>query len=238
MAAGIWVLDDISMLRQLTPAVASEPAHLFKPGDAVRVRRNVNANTPFPQEVPHALNPPGGVIIDYTLASAPTGEITLDVLDASGAVVRHMSSGPAHPVPEAARPTLPNFWEAPPVVLPAKVGANRVSWDLRYDAPPVFAHTFELSANPGLTPPSPEGPLALPGTYTAAPDGGRAGVYADRCGAAGSEVGGDACRATGAACAGHEAREGDEGDVGGVSAGCHASRCRPIGRCHLTRIRK
>ena len=163
---GIWVLDDISMLRQLTPAVASEPAHLFKPGDAVRVRRNVNANTPFPKEVPHALNPSGGVMIDYTLASAPAGEITLDVLDASGAVVRHMSSGPAHPVPEAARPTLPNFWEASPLVLPTKVGANRVSWDLRYDAPPVFAHTFELSANPGLTPPSPEGPLVLPGTYT------------------------------------------------------------------------
>ena len=70
---GLWVLDDISMLRQLTPAVASEPAHLFKPGDAVRVRRNVNANTPFPPEVPHALNPPSGVIIDYTLAVGARG---------------------------------------------------------------------------------------------------------------------------------------------------------------------
>jgi hypothetical protein len=105
-------------------------------------------------------------MIDYTLASAPQGEVTLDVLDAAGTVVRHMSSAPARPVPEAARPTLPNFWEAQPLELPAKIGANRVSWDLRYDAPPVFAHTYELSANPGLTPPSPEGPLVLPGTYT------------------------------------------------------------------------
>jgi photosystem II stability/assembly factor-like uncharacterized protein len=163
---GLWVLDDMSMLRQLTPAMASEPAHLFKPGDAVRVRRNVNANTPFPREVPHALNPPNGVIIDYTLASPPEGEVTLDVLDQSGAVVRHLSSLGPGPVAEAARPPLPNFWEAGPPVLPAKRGANRVSWDLRYEPPPVFAHTFELAANPGLTPPSPEGALALPGTYT------------------------------------------------------------------------
>jgi photosystem II stability/assembly factor-like uncharacterized protein len=162
---GLWVLDDFSMLRQLTPNVASEPAHLFKPGDALRIRRNVGADTPFPPEVPHALNPLDGVIIDYTLASAPNGDVSLDVLDASGAVVRHLSSAAPEPVAEAARPPEPNFWLAPPLVLPAKVGANRVNWDLRYDAPPAFTHSYEINANPGLTPVSPEGPLALPGTY-------------------------------------------------------------------------
>src|SRR5260221_344343 len=57
---GFYVLDDYSMLRELTPAVASESAHLFAPGDAMRLRRNVNADTPFPPEVPHAQNPPDG----------------------------------------------------------------------------------------------------------------------------------------------------------------------------------
>jgi len=51
-------------------------------------------------------------------------------------------------------------------VLPAAAGANRTSWDLRYDAPPALRHTFEINANPERTPPSPEGPLALPGVYT------------------------------------------------------------------------
>jgi len=50
--------------------------------------------------------------------------------------------------------------------LPTSVGDNRMNWDLRYDSPPAFAHTFEINANPGLTPPSPEGPVALPGEYT------------------------------------------------------------------------
>jgi hypothetical protein len=140
--------------------------HLFKPGDAVRVRRNLNTNTPFPREVPHAFNPPSGAIVDYTLAQAPAGDVTLDVLDPSGRLVRHLSSAGEPPVAEAARPTLPNFWEATQPKLTAAVGGNRAEWDLRYAPPKVFAHSYETAANPGLTPPSPEGPLAAPGTYT------------------------------------------------------------------------
>ncbi len=163
---GMWILDDYSMLRDLTPAIASEPGRLFKPGDAVRVRRNVGADTPFPPEVPHASNPLDGVIIDYWFARAPTRDVTLDVFDASGALVRHMTSVPATPVPEAARPPHPNFWVAPPQQLPAKAGENRTNWDLRYDSPPAFSHSFEINANPGLTPASPLGAIALPGVYT------------------------------------------------------------------------
>ena len=163
---GIWVLDDFSPLRQITPATAGEPVHLFAPGDAVRVRRNVGADTPFPPEVPHALNPPDGALIYYYLAAKPAGEIALDVLDAGGTVVRHMSSAPIVPVKEAAQPPEPNFWIATPQSLPTAVGTNRVNWDLRTDDPPAFSHSFEINANPGLTPPSPEGPLVPPGVYT------------------------------------------------------------------------
>ncbi len=163
---GMWILDDMSMLRQLTPSIEKERAHLFKPGDVVRVRRNVGADTPFPPEVPHALNPLDGVIIDYWLAKAPASELTVDVTDASGALVRHLTSAVPTPIPEAARPPHPNFWVAPPERLPANAGENRANWDLRYDSPPAFTHSFEINANPGLTPPSPLGPIALPGVYT------------------------------------------------------------------------
>jgi hypothetical protein len=163
---GIWVLDDYSPLRQVTTATASEPVHLFAPGDAIRLRRNVGADTPFPPEVPHALNPPDGAIIYYSLASQPAGELTLDVLDRGGAVVRHFSSAPVEPVKEAAQPPEPNFWIASPSRLPTAVGTNRVNWDLRADDPPALTHTFEINANPGLTPPSPVGPLVPPGVYT------------------------------------------------------------------------
>jgi photosystem II stability/assembly factor-like uncharacterized protein len=163
---GLFSLDDISALRQMSTATASEAAHLFKPGEAYRIRRNVGADTPFPPEVPHALNPPEGAQIDYWLASAPSGDISLDVYDVAGNRVRHLTSAASAPVPEAARPSEPNFWLAPPFALSKNAGGNRTHWDLRYDAPSAFNHSFEINANPGLTPPSPEGPLALPGTYT------------------------------------------------------------------------
>ena len=163
---GIFILDDYAVLRQLTPAAAAEPVHLFKPDATVRTRRNTNFDTPFPPEVPHALNPPDGVIIFYSLDSKPSGEITIDVIDSAGTTVRHMSSVPGEPVKEAARPPHPNFWVAPPQSLPTAVGLNRANWDFRFDAPPAFTHSFEINANPGLTPATPEGILAPSGTYT------------------------------------------------------------------------
>ncbi len=164
---GLFILDDYAVLRQMTPAVESEAVHLFKPDPTTRVRRNTNFDTPFPPEVPHALNPPDGAIIYYALDSKPAGEITLDILDSTGARLRHMSSTPGAPVKESAKPPHPNWWLAPPFALPANAGLNRTNWDLRIDAPPAFSHSFEINANPGLTPTTPEGVLAPPGTYTA-----------------------------------------------------------------------
>jgi photosystem II stability/assembly factor-like uncharacterized protein len=163
---GIFILDDYAVLRQMTPAVAAEPVHLFKPDPTVRTRRNTNFDTPFPPETPHAINPPDGVILYYSLASNPSGEVTIDVLDSAGTTIRHLSSVPVAPAKEAARPPHPNFWVAAPHALPAAAGLNRTSWDLRLDAPPAFAHSFEINANPGLTPTTPEGIIAPPGTYT------------------------------------------------------------------------
>lgn len=163
---GIWVLDDFSMLRQLTPELAAEPVHLFAPGEAIRVRRNVSWATPLPPEIPHALNPPDGAILSYYLAAKPAGEVITEIQDAAGRPVRRLSSVAEPPVAEAARPPYPNYWLATPSGLPTEPGTNRANWDLRYDAPKAFSHSFEIHANLGLTPPSPEGPLAPPGVYT------------------------------------------------------------------------
>jgi hypothetical protein len=161
---GIWVMDDVSPLRQWTVADSSA-VRFFKPGDAVRVRRNVNSDTPFPPEVPHAENAPPGIALYYVLPAAGTA-VSIDVLDAAGNVVRHLSSTPRAPVEEAAQPAEPNWWLAPPYALPSNAGLNRAVWDMRSDDPPAFAHSFEINANPGLTSASPLGALALPGTYT------------------------------------------------------------------------
>jgi hypothetical protein len=162
---GFWILDDISPLREASPAIATEPAHLFKPGDAIRVRRNVNGDTPFPPEVPHAPNAPVGALIYYTLSSTPSNPITLEIADSKGTILRHMSSAAIPPLGDPA-PPVPDFWVDTPWPMPTAVGMSRISWNLRRDNPPAFSHSYEINANPGETPVSPEGPLVLPGVYT------------------------------------------------------------------------
>ncbi len=162
---GFWILDDISPLRQITPAFASEPVHLFKTAEAIRVRRNVNGDTPFPPEIPHADNPPNGAIVYYFLGARPSGDLTLEVRDSGGHIVRRLSSA-ALPALAEPPPPVPDFWVEKPAPLPAAPGLNRAVWNLRCDSPPTFSHSYEINANPGQTPASPEGPLVLPGVYT------------------------------------------------------------------------
>jgi hypothetical protein len=66
----IWVLDDLSPLRQLDAKIANAPAHLFTPAPAIRVRRDQNKDTPPPADTPLGTNPPTGAVIDTPLAKA------------------------------------------------------------------------------------------------------------------------------------------------------------------------
>ena len=103
----------------------------------------------------------------YWLASKPAGDITLEVSDAGGRVVRHLSSTPPEPVPDSLQP-IPEFWKEVVRPMPTEAGTNRTNWDLRYDRPPTFTHSYSsvMGAVPFETPWTPEGPLALPGVYT------------------------------------------------------------------------
>ena len=83
-----WILDDMTLLRQLNSSVASAPGHLFKPKLTYRFRRNKNTDTPLPPEEPAGKNPPDGAIINYRLMSAARAPVVLDILDGAGRVVR------------------------------------------------------------------------------------------------------------------------------------------------------
>ncbi|MGH9415242.1 MAG: WD40/YVTN/BNR-like repeat-containing protein [Terriglobales bacterium] len=167
---GFWIMDDMSPLRQVASsgsAIASAPAYLFKPGDAIRSRKNVNWDQPTEPEESHGVNPPFGAIIYYYLSQPPSGAITLQVYDSAGHLVRTLSSVPPPPVEGAA---YPDYWLATPasLALPTAVGTNRTHWDLRYDDPPSFNHDLENQMNmvEHSVTAGPHGPLALPGTYT------------------------------------------------------------------------
>jgi photosystem II stability/assembly factor-like uncharacterized protein len=128
---GFWVLDDISVLRQLTPDIAGAAAHLFKPADAIILPPATDDGTPTQKDEPMAENPPVGAIVDYYLKSPADGPVTLEILNAAGATVRRYSSA------DPAVPTDPNalvvnaVWQRPPAPPSAAAGLHRVVWDYR-----------------------------------------------------------------------------------------------------------
>jgi photosystem II stability/assembly factor-like uncharacterized protein len=117
-----WILDDLSPLRQLEPAVAEAAIHLFAPRETPRIMpsmwdsyvggtpgKNYSSGmgvvaafteTKTPENgvkrtfLDSGANPPKGVVLTYWLNEAPVDVISLEISDAAGTVVRSFSSKP------------------------------------------------------------------------------------------------------------------------------------------------
>ena len=163
---GIWVLDDVSPLREASAALAGEALHLFRPATAVRVRGSESHDTPWPPETPLGENPPSGAVLDYWLADSARDGVTLTITDAAGAVIRRFTS---RDLPESltARRYFEAAWVRAPLTLAASAGMHRFVWDLRYPRPPAPSYGYSIAAvRTEGTPVEPAGPLVLPGAYT------------------------------------------------------------------------
>jgi photosystem II stability/assembly factor-like uncharacterized protein len=163
---GIWVLDDLSSLREMSAAVAKESAHLFKPAPAIRLRNSENHDTPWPPETPLGENPPTGAVLDYWLADSSAGLMTLTIRDSAGAEVRRFTSED-EPESLSARRYFEKEWIGAPCTLAASAGMHRFVWDLRYPRPPAPAYGYSIAAvRTEGTPVEPDGAMVLPGRYT------------------------------------------------------------------------
>ena len=163
---GFWILDDITPLRQIKAEVATSDLHLFEPQQAWRVRWNMYTDTPLPPEEPAGANPPDGAILNYFLKADAVGIVTLDILDATGKVVRSFRSDD-RPDPLPADRDIPDYWIRPHQPLSTKGGLHRFVWDLHYPSPMALSYSYPISAINANTWREPRGPWAQPGMYTA-----------------------------------------------------------------------
>ncbi|MBS1856443.1 MAG: hypothetical protein JST11_13835 [Acidobacteria bacterium] len=159
-----WILDDVTPLRQIDRNVSTSAALLFRPQKALRVRLDLNQDTPLPPEMPAGENPPNGAILDYYLASAPDQDVVLAIYDSAGQLVRQFSTRTGEQTPEPP-PNVPDYWLGHPAPLTKNAGLNRFVWDLHGEAPPVLRHEYAISALYGNTPALPLGALVTPGEY-------------------------------------------------------------------------
>ncbi|CAN5131313.1 hypothetical protein BH11BAC5_BH11BAC5_23150 [soil metagenome] len=159
-----WILDNISPLRQLSANNLNEPVVLYKPQTAIRVRWNMNTDTPLPQEEPGGENPPDGAIIDYYLKETATSEVLLAIKDAKGNIVRRYGSqDKPYIIPPV---NIPLYWVRPQQILSATQGAHRFMWDMHY-TPLDLPAAYPMGAIYQNTAPAKTSPWVMPGAYTA-----------------------------------------------------------------------
>ncbi len=158
---GFWILDNLSVLRQL-PAAGMPVAHrLHKPITAIRVNASGDKGL-NPAEGPEFTLP--GAQIDYFVASpAPATPVTLTIRDAAGGVVRSFSSdGPAIDGQDGdGEADSGRYRPAYPSKLDATPGMHRFVWDLRYSGEPAKATAAPSGRRRPLS-----GPMAPPGDFT------------------------------------------------------------------------
>jgi photosystem II stability/assembly factor-like uncharacterized protein len=172
----LWVLDDLSPLRQASTQIASSGAYLMRPATAIRTRWDNDQETPLPPEFPAAPNPPDGAMFYYYLKSGTQKTITLEIHDAQGNLVKRFTGDP--PPADNVLKNVPDYWFGPLPQLTRNAGLNRFVWDLHYDPPPALQYSYYGStldyleytlsdhAIPGDTPREQTlGPLAVPGQY-------------------------------------------------------------------------
>ncbi len=172
---GLWIMDNLSALRQITPQVTSATAHLFdieptyrylpmrtssarsarpgiqltgSSGDVVAFEDRQSSDGRVRRTFLNAgQNPPAGVIVDYYLKQRPASETKLAVVDANGHVIQEFSS--------SAKDALS---------VPADAGMNRFIWDLRYPGPRELPPNPMFGAQDSVRP---QAPVAPPGRYRA-----------------------------------------------------------------------
>ena len=136
---GFWILDNIGVLRQATPAITTENLHVFDPVDP---QRGLDRN----------------VAIDYYL-KADNDTVKIEFFDADGKLVRSFS-GDAKPATPAPGAEDGGGIGPPPARVGVKKGMNRFTWDMRYEGATTFPGMIMWAANPQ------RGPAAPPAKYT------------------------------------------------------------------------
>ncbi|MCE2803042.1 MAG: glycosyl hydrolase [Gemmatimonadota bacterium] len=140
----LWIIDDLSALRELSGAVTASAAHLVTPAPAVRAQKGVD---PFDPQPGLPDQPANGAVLHYWLGQGATGPVTLEIRDALRRTVRLLTSDSV-----ASK-------QGRTMRLPVTRGLHRIIWDLTYPGP----RTVEGQVTWGYM----GGVKAPPGTYEA-----------------------------------------------------------------------
>lgn len=152
----IWILDDLTPIREFAVSAAKNDVHLFPPRPATRWLYHSAYQPRNDKQI--GANPPPGVMIHYYLKHKSKQPIKLEIFDSEGALVRNLSKKDEDELP-------PNDPDGPMEPEEKKLpsgdaGVQRAIWDLHHDGARIIRKAKIDGGNPK------EGPLVKPGRYT------------------------------------------------------------------------
>ncbi|MEM8893944.1 MAG: hypothetical protein AAGC88_05145 [Bacteroidota bacterium] len=158
---GIWILDDLTLLHQISDEMQVNKVHLFTP--RVTVRSNTSGRPAVrPVQSPpaeHGKNPPNGVMVHYFFDEKPEGEVEIAFYDSQGEMINSYSSVSEESLEgENDEMRSGSASGKKEILVPAERGGNRFVWaDMRYPGPMELENNTHHGRDIG--------PLAPPGTY-------------------------------------------------------------------------
>lgn len=146
-----WIIDDLTLLHQMSDEVAKSDYHLFKPEDPYRMAGFA------PQLQPTATvgeNAPNGAVINYYFKNKPDAntQVKLEFFDSKGTLLKTFVGKDKDG--EEKRDDDPNR----PDSFTYQQGLNRFIWNLRVENPTKFAGMILWGGTPA-------GPRVVPGNY-------------------------------------------------------------------------
>lgn len=149
----LWILDDLTPIREMTDKVTGQDVFLFPTSDVYRWQYHYSNPDKYAGD-----NPADGAVIFYHLKQKAK-ELKLEILDEKGTVIRTLSS-----VPEPKEADEAEYSEGdedePKDVLSTEPGLQSVEWDLTHTGAKLIKGAKVDAGTPKV------GPTAVPGTYT------------------------------------------------------------------------
>jgi len=151
-----WILDDLTPLRQYSDDIAQKDVFLYTPATGYRIQAGAAGERRPSKRT--GQNPPVGAVIYYFLKDAPKAdtETKIEILDASGKVVRKYSSAEFTSLREPLDPDD----KKPEKQIKPDAGLNRFVWNLRYEEARRVPGYYLWEYGSGA-----QGPVAVPGHY-------------------------------------------------------------------------
>jgi photosystem II stability/assembly factor-like uncharacterized protein len=155
----IWILDDLTPIRETTPAVKKKPVHLFPVQPTTKWHTGSGSPTRDFLPAVSGDNPDTGAVVWFHLNGSFKGEVRIEILDSKGKVIA-LASGKANPDRKGGGGDSEDEDGPPRRKLDPKPGLNRFVWDLSHDGAKVTPGAAVDSGAAGARVP------VAPGEYT------------------------------------------------------------------------